>query len=173
MNPFSVMKILSESEALQLVEQEPNKWNVISIFSDERETPNPPKFSFPKSIVQINFHDIDAPEGNLILCEEKHVAAALEFARGVRGEPLLIHCAAGVCRSTAMGFLVMLDALKDVSDNPAEDAIKYIKLVRPMAYPNRHVIEVGVPLIAKNDEQAVKWFRELYASSTFRRMMGI
>src|SRR5699024_10964060 len=55
----------------------------------------------------INVHDIVTANGDQILAEASHVQQVIDFARGWDGKaPMLIHCFAGISRSTASAFIV-------------------------------------------------------------------
>jgi predicted protein tyrosine phosphatase len=57
--------------------------------------------------LDLRFNDIATPRERLIAPSAEHVAALLAFAEGWTGaRPLLIHCWAGVSRSTAAAYVV-------------------------------------------------------------------
>lgn len=57
--------------------------------------------------LDLRFNDIAAPREGLVAPSLEHVEALLAFAQGWRGaRPLLIHCWAGVSRSTAAAYVM-------------------------------------------------------------------
>lgn len=176
--PFFDLKVLGREEALELCEQEVNKWCVVSIWSNplsDREDQFK-TFNFPnaKKVSQYDFHDITEKSKylNARLCTKKDVKDILKFANECVGESLLIHCAAGVSRSTAIAFLIVLNSIKDKCKNPAEAALETVYKVRPVMYPNLHIMEIGVDLIARSKEEQIAWFREIYNSYTWKKIRG-
>ncbi len=67
-----------------------------------------------------------------------HVRAGLRFARRHRGRRLLIHCHAGVSRSTALAFAILIDRHDAVGDE--HRLLERILELRPQACPNRLVV---------------------------------
>lgn len=57
--------------------------------------------------LDLRFNDIAAPREGLVAPSTEHVEALLAFAKGWTGaRPLLIHCWAGVSRSTAVAYAI-------------------------------------------------------------------
>lgn len=181
--PYSVVRILSQEEMRRAILEEPKKWNVISIYSGggghHGIDNDAPILNDAESFCQFRFHDIDKPTQHndgtdLILCEENHIKQILDYARGQYDNPLIVHCHAGISRSSAITFLIYLDYFKDKSDTPVEDALQLLIQTKPvhLIYPNRHIINLGVNVIAKDWEQEVTWMRELYNSRIFDKLYG-
>ena len=68
--------------------------------------------------------------------EPEHVQQALAFARGTDG-PLLVHCRAGVSRSTAIALAIAADRLGAGNERKA---CKGLRQKYPQAQPNRLVV---------------------------------
>jgi predicted protein tyrosine phosphatase len=62
---------------------------------------------------------------------------------------LLIHCHAGVSRSTASAALILAQARPD---RPARDALEAVAQLRPRAWPNLRILEFGDELLSRNGE---------------------
>jgi predicted protein tyrosine phosphatase len=97
----------------------------------------------PESVLEANhlkvaMDDITEPMEGYVAPSEAHVAQVLDFVRGWgRGAPLVIHCYAGVSRSTASAFAAacMLNPHRD------EMAIaRQIRAASPIASPNRLIV---------------------------------
>ena len=60
--------------------------------------------------LRLEMHDIVEPRPDATLPAKRHVLKLIEFVRGWdRSEPMLIHCYAGLSRSTAAAFVTLCD----------------------------------------------------------------
>lgn len=74
---------------------------------------------------------------NYILPSREAIARVLEFTKTlVKEDKLLVHCHAGISRSTAMAIGILVQHGVD-----PERAIKYVEEVRPPLFPNSLVIQ--------------------------------
>jgi predicted protein tyrosine phosphatase len=97
----------------------------------------------PKGVPEANhlilgMDDIAAPiEGYVLPCDE-HVTRLIAFAHGWdRAKPMVVHCYAGISRSTASAFAAVC-AL-----NPHRNEIEIARKIRaasPIASPNRRIV---------------------------------
>ncbi len=62
---------------------------------------------------------------------------------------LLIHCHAGVSRSTASAALILAQSRPD---RPAREALEAVSQIRPRAWPNLRILEFGDELLGRNGE---------------------
>lgn len=91
--------------------------------------------------LRLIMHDIEAEQEGYVAPSAIHVAELLEFVRGWdRAAPMLIHCYAGISRSTAAAF-VALCALNP--DTPEDRIARYLRSVSPAATPNRRVVALA------------------------------
>ncbi len=96
--------------------------------------------------LELRFHDvIDEHNTDVIAPQRVHVAELLAFGRGLSAEPhadphLLVHCHAGVSRSTASMALILAQALPDTS---ADRIFEEVLRIRPQAWPNLRILELG------------------------------
>jgi predicted protein tyrosine phosphatase len=102
------------------------------------ETPGAIK---PANHIRLLIHDIAEPIDGYIAPDAEHVGQLLDFAAGWdRLGPMVIHCWAGISRSTAAAFITLC-AL-----NPEAPEALIAQLLReasPTAYPNRLMIRLG------------------------------
>lgn len=172
------LRILDQESAWMAVVNEPYKWNVVSLWSklwdweNQKWDEEPPEFRKAKSVCQQHFADIDVKTEDLTLCNQNHIKDILSYARKIIGQPLIVHCRAGISRSTAIAFLILLDAIKDKSEQPGADALNIVYNLRPIMQPNKHIINIGVPLVARNEGEEIKWFRQMFQSRTMGRIRG-
>lgn len=103
--------------------------------------------------LELRFHDVieeDRPAGTRPPSEED-VAALLAFGRDLTAEPppeahLLVHCHAGISRSTASMALVLAQGLPEARpDRIFGDILR----IRPKAWPNLRILEMGDALLGK------------------------
>jgi len=100
-----------------------------------------PDSVLPANHLKVAMDDITEPTDGLSQPSEAHIAQVLDFVRGWdRGAPLVIHCYAGVSRSTASAFAAAC-AL-----NPHRDEMAIARQIRsasPIASPNRLIVSLA------------------------------
>jgi len=108
--------------------------------------------ALPKGIEQdrylrLSVADIDAPVEDFVAPEESHVRALLRFAHAWdRRAPLLIHCHAGVSRSTAAA-LIAVCALNPTREE--SEAAQALREASPTATPNKLLIRIADTLMSR------------------------
>lgn len=107
----------------------------------------------PESILEANhlriqMDDIITPADGFVAPSHVHVEQALAFLRQWdRAAPMVIHCYAGISRSTASAFMAAC-AL-----NPHRDEIAIARQIRaasPSAYPNRLIVTLADQVLGRN-----------------------
>jgi len=105
--------------------------------------------------LELRFHDvIEEHNPDMIAPRQEHIADLLAFGRGLLDEPrddahLLVHCHAGVSRSTASMALILAQALPDVA---ADRIFAQVLHIRPRAWPNLRILEIGDALLGRRGE---------------------
>lgn len=121
--------------------------------------------------LELRFHDvIDEGVPTLVAPRPSHVADLLAFGRDILAEPpgsahLLVHCHAGVSRSTASMALILAQALPDT---PAPRIMEAVLHIRPQAWPNLRIVEMGDALL-RRDGTLVEATRKLYQTQLRRQ----
>lgn len=111
--------------------------HVVSLLSPSAEPPSLPGVEH----LRLTFHDIAEPRPGLIAPSPAIVANLLAFARGWNGErPLLLHCYAGVSRSTAAAFILACALRPDVDEAVLAGVLR---MLSPSATPNPMLIALG------------------------------
>ena len=88
----------------------------------------------------LRFHDAIEPAPGVVLPQKSDVDAILAFARDAGDvRHLLIHCHAGISRSTAAMLMILAQAHPDESEDAVVDRLLEI---RPQAWPNSRMIAV-------------------------------
>lgn len=105
--------------------------------------------------LELRFHDVieDGLPG-MVAPAEADVADLLAFGSDLLAEPaatahLLVHCHAGVSRSTASVALMLAQAQPRL---PATTIFREVLRIRPQAWPNLRIVEMGDALLARGGE---------------------
>ena len=107
-----------------------------------------PRLIAPEHHLYVAMSDILEPQIGQIVPGKRHVRALLEFVRGWdRAEPMLIHCFAGVSRSTAAAFIAA--CALNPKRNEAEIA-RAIRAASPTASPNARLVAVADAMLERN-----------------------
>ncbi len=123
-----------------------NVSHVLSILDPEWPVPDAFGTFGEHAKLELRFHDvIDELNADMIAPQQEHVAHLLTFACGLLKEPradvhLLVHCHAGVSRSTASMALILALTLPDLAANRIFEEVLRI---RPQAWPNLRILELG------------------------------
>ena len=100
----------------------------------------------PPSVLEANHlrvqvDDITEAMDGFVAPSDSHVGEVLNFVRGWdRKAPLVIHCYAGISRSTASAFAAVC-ALNPHRDEAA--IARQIRAASPSAYPNRLIVSLA------------------------------
>jgi predicted protein tyrosine phosphatase len=105
--------------------------------------------------LELRFHDvIEAQNAETIVPQPEHAADILRFGRRLIAEQeadthLLVHCHAGVSRSTAAVALILAQSMPEVSANRIFGEVLRI---RPQAWPNLRILEFGDAMLNRRGE---------------------
>jgi predicted protein tyrosine phosphatase len=116
--------------------------------------PEPPEFEdyAPHRRLALRFHDIIEPMPGRYAPSRDDVIRLLEFGRELSDADachLLVHCHAGVSRSTAATALILAQAHPA---RPARDVLDAVSQIRPRAWPNLRILEYGDELLGRRGE---------------------
>jgi predicted protein tyrosine phosphatase len=139
--------------------------HIVSIL--DPEWPDPPTFAkfAPHWRLDLRFHDVIEPSPGRLAPSRGDVARLLGFGRELNdrtGSHLLVHCHAGVSRSTAAAALIMVQMHPG---RPARVALDTVARMRPRAWPNLRMLEFGDTLLGCNGEIVAA------ASAVYRRVL--
>jgi predicted protein tyrosine phosphatase len=104
--------------------------------------------------LELRFHDVIEEDPGMDPPREDDVALLLAFGRDLLHEPpndahLLVHCHAGISRSTASMALILVQALPGLS---GRDIMQEVLRIRPKAWPNLRMIEMGDAALRRDGE---------------------
>jgi predicted protein tyrosine phosphatase len=96
----------------------------------------------------IGMSDIVEPVDGHVLPDEEHVRKLIAFGKSWdRNEPLVIHCHAGVSRSTAAAFIIACALAPSRSEGEIADAIRRGS---DTATPNRRMIAIADAMLKRD-----------------------
>jgi predicted protein tyrosine phosphatase len=114
--------------------------HLVTLINGETAIPTPPSIG-PERHLRLSMNDICEPQPGLVLPCQNHVSDLINFARDWdRQAPLLIHCWAGISRSTAAAF-ISLCALNP--EGTETDLAWTLRRASPTAYPNRLLVALA------------------------------
>ena len=104
--------------------------------------------------LELRFDDVIEPVPGKVPPGPQHIRRLLALGRRLMAEPaatrhLLIHCGAGFSRSPAAVALMLAQAVPGIA--PGEIAAEVLRL-RPTAWPNLRIIELGDGLLNRHGE---------------------
>jgi predicted protein tyrosine phosphatase len=114
--------------------------HVLTLISPGTDVPTPPSIADGRHRY-IPVHDIWEPLEGHILPDETHVAEVIAFARSWdRARPMVVHCFAGISRSTAAAMISTLLVRPDLDPH---DLARRVREASPTATPNPEIIRLG------------------------------
>ena len=135
--------------------------------------PDPADFASyrPHKRLTLRFDDIIEAGPGMQLPERRHIEALLAFGEGLAaadGDPLghlLVHCHAGISRSTASMTILLAEALPEAG---ADTLYARIREIRPQAWPNSRMIGLADDLLGRGGT-LVDGLRRHYGEQIRRR----
>jgi predicted protein tyrosine phosphatase len=129
--------------------------HVLSILDPDH--PDPADFAAyaPHKRLTLRFDDIIDPAPGMLLPEREHIEKLLSFGEGLAtagGDPLshlLVHCHAGISRSTASMTILLAEAWPD---READELFDHVREIRPQAWPNSLMISLADDLLGRGGE---------------------
>jgi predicted protein tyrosine phosphatase len=120
--------------------------HLISLLAPENMIETPAGVS-PDRHLRLGVHDIPYPQAGLIAPDAAMVEEILAFGRGwYAAQPMLIHCHAGISRSTASAFIIACDR------NPAAEELQialHMRRISPQAFPNRRLVAFADDILGR------------------------
>jgi predicted protein tyrosine phosphatase len=107
----------------------------------------------PSSILEENhlflgINDIVEPMDGMVLPAEEHVQELIDFVGRWRpARPIVVHCYAGISRSTAAAFITLCALRPERSE--AEIA-RRLRAASPFAFPNPRIVAIGDEILSRN-----------------------
>ncbi len=120
--------------------------HVVTLIAPDAETPACPGISDAQRLI-LKFNDIVTPQANLILPDNEMIETLLGFgAEWDHKRPLLIHCLAGVSRSTAAAYIT---ACALTAPGAEHTIASKLRLAAPSATPNSLMVALADDLLGR------------------------
>jgi predicted protein tyrosine phosphatase len=133
------MIVVSPLEHLDATATRHRPSHVLTLLSPGHEASAPPEPAFEQHL-QLFFHDIAEARAGLIAPDRASVGAILDFARNWPGtRPMLVHCWAGISRSSAAAYMIACAR----NDGLERDIADELRRRAPFATPNRLMVELA------------------------------
>jgi predicted protein tyrosine phosphatase len=121
--------------------------HVLTVMANVEQVARPVSV-LPANHLKVSMDDITEEMDGFVAPSETHIDQVLSFVRGWdRGAPLVVHCYAGISRSTASAFAAAC-AL-----NPNRDELEIAQKIRvasPIASPNRRIVGLADRALGRN-----------------------
>jgi predicted protein tyrosine phosphatase len=125
--------------------------HVLTLISDISTVATPADVH-PDNHLMIQVNDIEAPQQGLVAPDDRHVGDVIAFARAWHGEaPLLVHCFAGISRSTAAAFISACTLRPELAESSIAN---HLRLASPTASPNRLMVRIADDLLSRGGRMA-------------------
>ncbi len=119
---------------------------LVTLINGETHIATPESIA-PGNHLRLSMNDIIEPQQGLVPPSENHVVELVEFAKSWdREQPMMIHCWAGISRSTAAAFITLCTL------NPGRDERAIAKTIREAsatATPNRRLVHLADSLLQR------------------------
>jgi predicted protein tyrosine phosphatase len=148
--------------------------HVLSILDPDWPAPEAFLGYGPHARAIFRFHDEIEPGPGLVLAQRADVAAILAFGRDAGDDltHLLIHCHAGISRSTASMLMILAQAHPHESE---EAMVERLVQIRPQAWPNSRMVAFADALLARDgrlsDAVAALYARRLKGQPSLAQVM--
>ncbi len=120
--------------------------HVVSLIGDEAALERPLAIE-PENHLWLRLHDISAPLDGYTMPDERHIVDLFDFVHSWdRRAPLVMHCYAGISRSTASAFA----SVCALSPHRDETSIaRALRLASPTATPNIRIVSLADRLLGR------------------------
>jgi predicted protein tyrosine phosphatase len=100
-----------------------------------------PRLIAPERHIRFHIHDISEPLAGYVAPSGRHIEELIEFALDWGGQgPIVVHCWAGISRSTAAAYTALCAINPDASEAMIAARLRHAS---PTAYPNRLMVRLA------------------------------
>lgn len=119
---------------------------LVTLINDQTMIDTPPSI-LPDRHLRLAMNDISEPQPGMVPPGDDHVSELLDFVTTWdQSLPMLIHCWAGISRSTAAAFITLCA----LNPNVAESRIaQTLRSASPTATPNRRLVTLADGLLGR------------------------
>ena len=126
--------------------------HLITLLRNDQQPPTPAAIETAKHH-RVDINDIDVATDGLIAPLAHHVRGVIQFASvWDQQAPMLVHCYAGISRSTAAAYISLCALNPDADEAAIADALRHAS---PTASPNRLMIHHADQLLCRNGRMIV------------------
>jgi len=119
--------------------------HLVSLLDPKSMIETPPSLRRDRHL-RLGVNDIAEPRDGLIPPDESHIREILDFADGWdRLAPMLIHCWAGISRSTATAYIVLCH----LNEGQERQAAQLMRAAARHAQPNRRLVALADALMGR------------------------
>lgn len=123
-----------------------NASHLVSLINDDTAVVRPASIPEANHLF-LGVNDIVEPLDGMVLPADEHVARLIEFVSGWGAErPIVVHCYAGISRSTAAAFITLCALRPERSE--AEIA-RRLRAASPYAFPNPRIVSIGDRMLGR------------------------
>lgn len=131
---------------VELVARTRRPSHVITLLDPDHEIPTPEGIA-PARHLKLGCFDVPDESYGLTPPDEAVVRDAVAFGRDWTGDdPILVHCWAGISRSTATAFTL---ACERNPETPEADVARALRARSPFASPNRRIVALADDLLGR------------------------
>jgi predicted protein tyrosine phosphatase len=128
--------------------------HVLSILDPDQPEPEAFGAYGEHARLELKFHDIIEETAGFEAPQPRHVEKMLEFGQNLLRDPeqvrhLLVHCHAGISRSTAAMTLLLAQAQPTLGAN---EVLAQVVHIREKAWPNLRILTFGEELLGRRGE---------------------
>jgi predicted protein tyrosine phosphatase len=122
-----------------------DRFDLLTLLSPSHEGENHRVLGCDRHL-ELSFHDITEAKPGLVAPDRAIIQAILDFARAARDRKLLIHCWAGISRSSAAAFVIACDRNPGFELEIAEE----LRRRAPSITPNHLMVSLADDLLGRN-----------------------
>ncbi|MCO5130666.1 MAG: protein tyrosine phosphatase [Xanthobacteraceae bacterium] len=145
--PAEAIHVAPLSAVAEVARQLP-RYDLVTLLSPGSDAAAPAALT-PRRRLHLAFHDIAEPRDGLIAPDAAMIAALLDFGRA-REAPLLIHCWAGVSRSSAAAYVLACDR----HPGREREFATALRARAPFATPNALMVRLADDLLGRHGAMA-------------------
>ena len=120
--------------------------HLITLLDPDHVIDTPPPLT-PDRHLRIGVNDISDPTDGLLLADEEMVQRILDFgATWDESAPIIVHCWAGISRSTATAYILACERNPEVDER---DIALALRRASPNAVPNRRLVAIADDLLGR------------------------
>lgn len=121
--------------------------HIVTLISRDIEVDRPRSITADNHL-WLEMHDISTPLDGYILPETHHIEDLLTFVRRWdRAQPMVVHCHAGISRSSAAAFVA---ACAVAPHRDERDIALAMRKASPTALPNARIVSLADQVLARN-----------------------